>query len=221
MKPVSKHNPALVIGTGRSGTSYVAAYLRKIGLHVEHESYDTLKNTSKFSGEVLVSWRWATLGLPAGPFGVDDREVPKFGAILHAVRHPLTTIGSWQTAQVTSFNLVNACLFGQTNKKLDPHKDKVLLAMYHWLHWNQLCERIADYTWRVEDTTVPVIHVGIMKALNLAPEKYSLIPELGKELNTRKRSRHYKTFEWSDLQNHNEPLTEKIKNLALDYGYSV
>jgi hypothetical protein len=135
---------AAVVGTGRSGTGYVAALLDLTTLgSIGHENWWTAGLGPWTDGlDVDVSW----LALP------DIESGAWSGPVVHVVRHPVACIKS----------LAELGLFG-ADAEPHPYRDfireQLLMvdpdtiehAAQWWLNWNTRCEIVADLTVRVED----------------------------------------------------------------------
>lgn len=136
----------VIIGTGRCGTSYAAAYLSDLGIACSHEGYFTpdgpkLRNRRRpADAKGDVSWL-------AVPF-LKGGELP----IVHLVRHPQDVVRS----------LYNMGFFDPRFR--DVHRDFIAFAERHFhvgedpfdacvrwcIEWNERCERLAGLRIQVE-----------------------------------------------------------------------
>lgn len=183
----------LITGCGRSGTKYTSAVLRQLGLDVRHEGAGK-------DGSVSSLWVVRDEYYPA--FHEQDR--PEFDEVLHQVRHPLNCIASLTTALMTSWH------WNARHIDLDLTQPVLSIASSYWIQWNQLCERTAWVTYKVED-------VPSRRWLNLLPkgrgwaataESYIDVP---KTLN----SRPHAELDWKDLGEYEG----RIRQMAERYGY--
>ena len=126
----------LIIACPRSGTKWIAAVLRGLGLDVQHESMA--------GADGAVGWRYAAPDKlwSAWHGGQSSR---RYDVVWHQVRHPLDTISSCMT------NLsAHAWRWAGKVTRL-ARKPLIGKAMSFWRQWTLLCQQRADWTYRVED----------------------------------------------------------------------
>lgn len=113
-----------IIGTGRCGTGYAAAWLRAAGLDVGHE-------TDGKDGRA--DWRM-TLDLAGSE---------KYRHVIHLVRDPVACCSSLiQPRKALSIALVRGNLGYDLQKR----------PLLHWVTWNMICGLISGYhTLRIEN----------------------------------------------------------------------
>ena len=71
--------------------------------------------------------------------------------------------------------------------------------MKYWYYWNQMAEKRALESYKVED----------------------LSSEVSKDTNSRKDLEIYRKISWNDMQNEDKNLATKIRTLAIKYGYNL
>lgn len=131
----------LITGHQRSGTGYMAALCRSMGLDVGHER----------PGEDGISSFQYAVDTDTVPFhSVDQnrgRKWYEFDDIIHVVRHPLHVIAS------TAFTDMNGAIEWQARfiPVTAPPEHRIRQAVQTWLGWNELIEKQADIRVRVED----------------------------------------------------------------------
>lgn len=131
----------LITGHQRSGTGYMAALCRSMGLDVGHER----------PGEDGISSFQYAVETSRVPFhSVDDnrgRNWYRFDEIIHVVRHPMHVIAS------TAFTDMNGAIEWQAGfvPVTAPEQHGIRRAVQTWLGWNELIERQTDTRVRVED----------------------------------------------------------------------
>lgn len=136
----------VVIGTGRSGTTYTAAYLTNAGVPVSHERYYTYNGPRL--RHPLRDWRargdcsWCAV-----PFLPDDDVVA-----IHQVRHPYKVISSFYNtgffdAQHAGHRLPYVRLARQHFRFSD---DPLQSCLRWYVEWNARCEAITPHRFRVE-----------------------------------------------------------------------
>lgn len=134
-----------IIGSGGSGTAYMAAVLRANRVDCGHEQWWTPLPGNRRSGlDGDASW----LAVPDIEAGVWS------GPVLHVTRHPLGVVR----------NLVSGGIFSpqptydQFREFALRHEPQLAdlepapAAVAWWLRWNRRCAAVADQTVRIEDT---------------------------------------------------------------------
>jgi hypothetical protein len=145
---------AAVIGTGRSGTGFMAAVLKAAGLDAAHEGYWHAHDSGHASQlDIDVSW----LALPAIEFGVHGSNTePWTGRTLHVVRHPVDTVRSLLGTGLFTFDMAanpyaaHAWMHSRVAGMLAGH-NPLHAAVEFWCDWNARCAAVADATVRLED----------------------------------------------------------------------
>ena len=208
----------VICGTGRSGTTYIADLLTKVGMPTLHEKH------------------WAHVGCVATPSDVATQQwdhpdflgeataqvapyLPLPGVkTWHQVRHPLDTIGSF----IGPFQL-----WGQVHAQ--DHEGKGCYHISHnfeetgnglldgirfYVDWNLRCETGNSYRrWRLEDVDENLLlslgaEVGLDLSKTLVREA---LEEIETNVNTMGEHRRPK------LPDH--PASEALRKMAKRYGY--
>jgi hypothetical protein len=191
----------LVTGCARSGTKYISRALRASGYEIGHE---------KMSEAGVSSWY-----LAAAPKKTKRRVnfgKYKFAHIFHQVRHPLSTISSvYKTENVHSWKYI----ISQIPEIRTDDSHLVKCAKY-WYYWNLKAEKLAEWTYRVEDLDQLWDEFGKRIGKAITPPSEAHVP---KNTNTRGE---YRQFSWEDLRRELDPiLFQEIQKLAVKYGYSI
>lgn len=198
------HSKLMVIGCGRSGTTYISKLFKSGAIDLEHE---------EMGEHGMVAW-WLVSDLKRAPWGPSYYELKEFGMpIIHQVREPLSAISSIQTFNESSWNF----LAGQI--PIDMEKDSIVLkSMKYWYYWNKKAEERAQMTYKVEeiDKYFPVI-----LKLGKFSKKVEDFPGVSKTTNSRKHSRKHVRLTWDDLEREDKSLTLKIRELGTSYGYNT
>lgn len=146
---------AAVIGTGRSGTGFMAAVLTAAGLDAGHEAYWHAHGGLHASQlDVDASW----LALPAIELGAYPERW--MGRVLHVVRHPLDTVrsllgtGLFNADMAGNSYAVHAWVHARSAGTLVGHHP-LHAAVEFWCEWNARCAAVADATVRLEDAGGP------------------------------------------------------------------
>jgi hypothetical protein len=162
---------AVVIGSGRSGTGFMAAVLTAAGLDAGHEAF-WHAHGGLHASQLDVDCSW--LALPAIEFG--NHPEPWTGRTLHVVRHPVDTVRSllgtalFDPAMTGNTYAAHAWMHSPRAGVLVGH-NALHAAVEFWCDWNARCAAVADATVRLEDATddtVPVSGAGVAWAMNVA-----------------------------------------------------
>jgi hypothetical protein len=199
-EPTTEKKFLLITGCGRSGTQYMAKFLRKSGLKVGHE---------RMKAHGTVSWLMASTAdwSPWGPIASDY----EFIHIFHQIRDPLKVIQSF-------YNVPPAASWEWISESIPQismdDSDLVKCAKY-WYYWNLLAESKAEWTYRIEDFDRVYIEIG--KRLGITFER-AILQKLSKETNT--KGKPARIITWDILRDELPPdLFHKVEQLARKYKY--
>jgi hypothetical protein len=186
----------LITGCGRSGTKYISRLLTQCGFDIKHEAKGK---------DGIASWYMV---IPNGKavFGPSFSEFD-FDLIVHQVRNPAKVISSAHTFLDVSWNYI---------KKYVPiaENDSMLIkCAKYWYYWNLEAEKIANFTYRIED--IDLVLPKLVSFLGQKSFSEELLNKIPKDFNTRPHA--FICLE--KIQKEDEVLYEKIVNLAKKYGY--
>lgn len=189
----------LVIGCGRSGTTYISRVLQDSGLDAPHEW---------MGRDGLVCWymaeNWASYGEKAPSNWT-------FKHTFHQVRDPLDTITSlyWSFTE-ESWDFI------EMNLPQIAHNDPLLVkAAKYWYYWNWKCQLMAEWTYKVEDLDQNWDEFCFRLGRKL--ERDTAVP---KNTNTWNMVQH--KFTWKELEEALDPsLLNNIRLMALGYSYPI
>lgn len=190
-----------ITGCGRSGTKYASLLLTNMGFDIRHEQYGR---------DGISSWclAGACVSTPWGP-GLLDLKKRDF-VMAHQVRHPLAAISSLLTFSQRSWTFAaDQCPQCHDSRKL-------VRAMKYWYHWNVMSERIAAFTYRVEDP-----FPGISRLLALA-QRHLDVHAVNRAIQSTApttNSRKHRTVDWTELAERDPEYCRSIRELAARYGY--
>jgi len=186
----------LFTGCGRSGTKYVADLMTLLGLDIKHE---------KIGKDGLASFFFAVDAdrVPYGPIPNVWRD--KIHLTLHQVRHPLKVIASSQTFRF-SWDFIIA---HSPCKKGDP---MLLNCAKYWYYWNLEAEKRSSWTWQIENIVFEFDE--LCKRVGVKPNDEAL-DSLPRNVNTREHG----DVGWEEIESLDKDLCNKIKDLAMRYGY--
>ena len=194
-----KERLVLITGCSRSGTSYMSDFLRLNGIQVDHE---------RDAPEGTVSWTMV-VDAPWTPWGPGRRSF-RYRHIFHQVRHPLKAIGSIVNEEQRAWDFI------QTYTPQVRENDRILVrAVNYWIYWNLAAERMAEFTYRIEDVeqALPKMATILRKKIDLR-----LLEQVPKTTNTRYINRNYT---WEDIRKGISPqLYKKLIRLSKRYGYT-
>jgi hypothetical protein len=212
----------LITGCGRSGTFYSTEVWRQLGLDIRHER--PFAHHGKMGEDGAASWLMA-VNDPNPPFGPSAADY-EFDVVIHQVRHPLKVIAS-----VAQFILAkgqfakdyierNAPQIRIAKEELLLNKEQqfVLQAARYWYYWNLISQQKATVTVQVEKLSKEIPELCELMSVEYQATKLDDLPP---KINGRQYylNEELWTVDWMDLEGLDLDLTEKIRNLAADYGY--
>jgi hypothetical protein len=189
----------IIIGCGRSGTTFTSKKLKSLEIYIGHERL----NKHGISSWYLVSDQTK---IPIGP---NFKQIEKLGfSIVHQVRNPLSAISSMQASSWISFKFLS------NEIPIDFENDsKILKAMKYWYYWNLKAEAKAILSYQIEK-----FNQNLDELLKLG--KFTHIKDKS-YTDTKTNTRNHIDLSWDDLYKEDEMLTNNIKNLAIKYGYKI
>jgi hypothetical protein len=182
---IKEGNYNVIVGCARSGTRWIAEVLTLTGLDVGH---------------------WRTLG----DDGISSDLLAPLACLLeanviHQVRYPVNQIGSMHTTHGYTWQFINQVL------KFKDGDTLLKMCMKYWLVWNSYAEKVARYTYRIENIDN---EWGKIKELTGAK---GVLPDVPRNANTRKGM--YKPVTWDMLEQEDAELYGHILKKAWGYGY--
>lgn len=156
---------AVITGTGRSGSGYIAQVLREAGVPCGHEEWWNPQHVH--TDGLLIDSSWCALAI-----GLDRYK----GHVFHQVRHPLDVVSSFMHEEPDS---TYRPLRLQT-MPTDPD-DPVEFGMLAWYCYVELAEHRAQRTWRLEDVNPGLIvdiaaAVGVDLSIDKAQDAIDAVP---------------------------------------------
>lgn len=158
-----------VVGTGRSGTGYVAELMRANGINCGHEGW--FKPEGQETGlDGDASW----LALP-------DIEAGAWkGPVAHVVRNPVAVVHSLMGIKFFHPETADAPYPQYARRHLPAIADLPPLeaAVEWWVQWNERCAQVADVKLRVEDLRKAwaLAELGDALGVRLDPVKAGGVP---------------------------------------------
>lgn len=193
----------LVIGCGRSGTTYMTKVLSASGFDVKHE----------WMGEQgSVSWLMTPGDADWAPWGPLSKDY-QFEHILHQVRDPVKVIQSvYNVPPSATWEWVGIFI-----PEIKPGDSKLAKSAKYWYYWNLIAESRAEFTYRIEDFNADYQIVG--DKIGVVFDK-SVIKSISKKTKTQRRIGH-RQITWKILKDElDADLFDKVRSLALRYGYT-
>lgn len=196
----------IVTGCPRSGTMYVSALLRKLGVRVGHEAF--------CAGEQgMVAWWWPIHGahsrwMPSPSWDINTTPQVR----LHQVRHPLKVINSM--GHITTWDRIGKYIDVGTNRNTG--RRRMLMA----LNWNKLCEQFVgpdSHRYRIEQ--LPDIFDEFCSWVGCEPNRGAFARV--QHRNKRDPNREYNDYTWDDLSEIDAELCEQVKEMGRRYGYDI
>ena len=192
----------LIVGCGRSGTTFMAQFLKASGLQVEHEAP---------GADGCVSWPMVVNMY--NPFGWPADNV-KFHHIFHQVRNPLDVITSFYI-NLPELNRHEWGFIRSQIPEINPDDPLLVQCAKYWYYWNLKAEYMAEWTYRIENLENVLPEFQSRLNVQFDQENLHRIP------NT---INHWTpidyTFTWEDLQSTlPRDLFTDIEAMAKRYGY--
>lgn len=186
--------PFLITGCPRSGTDYIANVMREVlGLRFGHEV--KLRD-----------------GIADWTAGDDDYDHSPFKVIFHQVRHPVSSICSFDTIRPGSREVLDRVA------RINSSDSKLLTFMKYWYHWNVEVETLAPVlTYRIED--LPDAFPKICSIIGVDSSDKDLC-SVQTNTNSRKHKPGYVYYTWDDLKKENGEYYRKVRTLSEEYGYT-
>lgn len=212
---------------GRSGSKYVTAALKAMGLSVLHEMGDdwpfpqkngiafVAKNPSMFSlYQGIVGWKWSLL-------------TPKYAAKathqFHLVRHPLRAIESATTHADSLFSLVERHLGEADFLTPSMGEEDVRLgrAINYWIAYNQAFDQDKAIL-RLESFAKGGESLNLFcDVLGIRPEVQDLVAFLPADINERKKAKRRVSVTKDLLLERFPDQYEILRKLGESYGYDM
>lgn len=227
-KIYANHGPGIhdrllgVIACPRAGTLYTSRVWRKAGVRVGHEYVDRDGTVSFLFAVDAPEYPYMPWSKPHGRVAhVGERRAQfRFKNLWHQIRHPLKSIGSMSlVVSKAQWNWLAAFVDLPSREN-----GTVYASMVFWLRWNQLCQRQADWTYRIED-----MEEVWCEMTDRVVRKPIPLPEVSKTTNRnlrwskpfvdREQAKKLKDPTWEVLAKIDADLTEEIREYASEFGY--
>ena len=191
----------LITGCSRSGTWYITKVLEMCGLEVAHEG---------FARDGIVSWCALanTYETPWGP----GRKGMSFDHIFHQVREPLAAISSiYYTDHEPAIVFAEKYL-----PQITPSDSRLVKVVKFWIYWNQNAEKLAEWTYRIEDIEEILPIMGEKLGVFLDPLVLNFVDK-----GTNHRNDYVK-FRWREIRAKIPTyLYNELVALSCHYGYGM
>lgn len=194
----------LVVGCGRSGTTFTSKYLSSLGLDIQHE---------KQGNDGCVSWPMVVNSYsPWGPIAIDLN----FRHIFHQVRNPLHVITSWYI-NIKDLDRDEWSFIRKHVKEIYRDDSLLVSCAKYWYYWNLKAEEMAEWRFRIEDLEheLPTLEKMLSIKCDIAT-----LQQMPTAVNTWQPTK--KKIKWSDLERELPyDLLQKIQTMAQRYGYAI
>lgn len=148
---------ALITGTGRSGSGYIAQVLNEAGVKCGHEDYWNPWNS--LTSGLLVDSSWCALAV-----GLDGYQ----GRVFHQIRHPLDSVSSFARHEPQDGPYRTLRLRLMPREPADP----VEFGMLAWSCYVEAAQHRAERAWRLEDVDVDlVVFLGAAVGVEVSSEQ--------------------------------------------------
>lgn len=193
----------LVIGCGRSGTTYMSQVLTASGLDINHE---------RMGQDGTVSWLTTPAEAEWAPWGPLSKDY-EFEHILHQVRDPVKVIQSvYNVPPRATWEWISIFI-----PEIKPEDSKLTKSAKYWYYWNLIAEARAEFSYRIEDFNADCQVVG--DKIGRVFDK-GVVKSISKKTKTQRWFGHRK-ITWQILKDElDEGLYGQVRDLALHYGYA-
>jgi hypothetical protein len=155
-------------------------------------------------------------GIASWLMAVDTSQVPwgppsslfSFKTIIHQIRHPLDTISSLQTFNDLAWDFICNHIPSSCDEPL------LLKCAKYWHYWNFKAERIAQWSYRIED--IREVFSELCFRIGIQANR-AILDSTPTDINTRKGQ--YKMVTWKDIAALDRNLALAIQEQAVRYGY--
>ena len=228
MPRVLKRN-LLVLGCGRSGTLYTCKVFAKAGMDLGHERVGTFGCCSMYFVTPKTDCSAVSNGQRTPIHKDEKREDYEFKHVWHQIRHPLKTIDSLaksfsRKVRIWTHEQLGVALPGKSGNFQCSLEDKIAWAMSYWVINNELCEKQADWTYKIEvfpweemcnklglgNRGMPNVSTTTNRGLRFAFKSKLQSDHI-------RETMHDTT--WDTLRKADPSLMSQVKNLAEHYGY--
>ncbi len=205
----------LIVGHPHGATSYIANLLQSFGLDVRHEDPAGKDGVASWLYAVDDGWREGSVH-KGGWVYYRRGKTGNYFPILHQVRDPLNAIRSISVSPKWTQK------FRARHIPIDMNKPLVS-GIISWVEWHKLCDKISQWTYRVEDLGNPETWKIFKDLCGLSID--SEFPEhLNKKINSKRSGKwelqdHPERWSWKNLSFINCEWAIKAYELARKYGY--
>lgn len=195
----------LILGCGRSGTSYMAKLLATAGLDIFHERPG--------GSDGLVSW--PMLFNSYSPWGPIE-EYPEYQHTFHQVRNPLHVMTSWKV-NLPDLNRDEWHFIRKHIPEMSESDSLLVHCAKYWYYWNKKIEERAEWRYRIED--IETVFPSFEEKLGV-PLSGKALDQVPRDFNSWRPTIEKVT--WKELREAlPKELFNNLKSMAIRYGYPV
>ena len=195
---IMEWNKLLVVACPRSGTRHINAVLNSHNIRTAHE---------REGEQGTVNWMFS---VPYHKNG-EPIELKKYDLILHQIRNPLNVVKSFPTIHPVAVKRLSQIA------PITDEDSRLLVGMKAWYYCNLRCEKLAEWSYRIEDLTKRGdIYLEFCDRLGITPLNSIKVGGTNTRVHNDKYLKH---VTWMDFFNEDRQLTEQILELAAKYGY--
>ena len=200
----------IIVACPKSGTQYISQLLTRLGLDFGHEAACGWAKGKDGKASWLLGAGYKAIPFDGQP-PLDEFENP---IILHQVRHPVGCISSSQKIAIYAWEYIAKFIpLKRLNKE-----NLIENCMRLWYYWNIRCEKLAEWTYRIEN--LEEIWEEFCQKINHPEliEKKDMIKDIPKNVGS---SKPYTPITIDKMIEVNKRLARKIVKLARIYGYKI
>lgn len=213
---MSKFPKILIVGSPRSGTTFIHTALKEINIDIGNEDWMGADGLVSFYGIRAIKSLGPEFPIVAKPFNYGKED---FDIIVHQVRNPIDVIRSQGTLQDSSISFMN-------NTEA---RDFDELAEC-WIWWNRHCREQSSYTYRVEDLSNYQFFQIFMNEIGRpdvgkCSQTFATFNSVAKNINTRNpnhKPRYINQYDKSfGIDSLSSGIRMKLCKEARNYGYTL
>ena len=195
----------VIVGSGRSGTRFIARVLTAGGIRTGHEGWWTPTGRRQVRLHGDASW--------CAAFELNAYA----GRVFHQIREPLATMRSLAALDVSPHQR-DSPWYASRTRHVTFTGDPVVDALSTADRWLVQSERVAEWTWRLEDVDADLV-AEIGRRLGRRVNRGRVEAALSSADRNRKldRIREVYTFGWDDLPDGH--AKDRVRRIAERYRY--
>ena len=201
----------LIVGTPRSGTTFMSKLFTSAGWPTNHEAWFGNPGYGTWLRDATGEASWMAL-----PFTEEVKRRNKDARIVHIIRNPLKVISSLMHSNFLTYKAFQRNAYTMYLKSQLPEivaYEDLDRYIFFWMRWNQECRKRADLTYRIED---------INKDLGKIFKDLKMEVKEDVEFHSDKKTNGYKGVKQMKLKDFEECVFyDEFIKVAKEFGYEL